>query len=395
MKIVAFVGETFEKFDKTFYTKPTSAAFLQDAIGKHNVYVCSPSNEVESMPSNFSTEVKQSYFHPFPSYRSTKDFALKSLFKKGYLKSYQLAADKVISKHSGSYFWIRTPSIGSIIFGLRALKAGEKVLHHMCADASNTWRDSKYSFPEKVFGFLLSRFIRYKLSRICIHKNTINLCTGNTLEDFSKKYAPNSTYQFVDLMIKKPVTNTISSQGNTDVIKLLFIGRVVEDKGIFDLINSMSKLDRRVQLTVIGDGPHLERAKLMVNQLGIYSRVLFKGQLPHSELDSYLASTTLVVIPSNNYYEGFPRVIMEAWAYKKPVIVSKVGGVKAFVVHGKNGLIFKQGDSEALFSTIEQLIHDRDLLSRLQKGAEEMQSLSNQQYWIARSLEIIGYKNEA
>ncbi|MBB1328170.1 glycosyltransferase family 4 protein [Pseudoalteromonas sp. SR43-7] len=395
MKIIAFVGETYEKFDKTFFAKPTSAAFLQDAIGKSNVYVCSPSYEVQLMPRNFSTEVDQSHFHSFPSYRSTKDFALKSLFKKGYLKSYQLAADNIISKHSGSYFWIRTPSIGSIIFGLRALKAGEKVLHHMCADASNTWKDGKYSAIEKVFGYLLSRFIRYKLSQICIHKNTINLCTGSTLEKFSNQYAPNNTYQFVDLMIKKPPINTSFNQGNTDVIKLLFIGRVVEDKGIFDLINSMSQLGGSVQLTVIGDGPDLEASKMLVDRLGISSSVFFKGQLPHSELASYLESTTLVVIPSNNYYEGFPRVIMEAWAYKKPVIVSKVGGVKAFVVHGDNGLIFEQGDSAGLLSTIELLIHDRVLLSKLQKGAEKMQCLSNQQYWIKRTLDIIGYKNEA
>ena len=394
MKIVAFVGETYEKFDKTYYAKPTSAAFLQDAVGKSNVYVCSPSSELESMPSNFSTEVEQSYFHPFPSYRSTKDFALKSLFKKGYLKSYQLAADKIISKHGGSYFWIRTPSIGSIVFGLRALKAGEKVLHHMCADASNTWRDNKYSLPEKIFGFLLSRYIRFKLSQICSHKNTINLCTGDSLEKFSKKHAPNSTYQFVDLMVKKPSENYISTPAS-NTLKLLFIGRVVEDKGIYDLISSVSKLKSKVELTVIGDGPDLESAKQLSSRLNVSSNVFFKGQLPHSQLPQYLEATDLVVVPSNNYYEGFPRVIMEAWAYKKPVIVSDVGGVKAFVKHGVNGLIFKQGDKAGLLYSIQLLLDDKTLLALLTKGAESMKSLSNQQYWIEQALNIIEDDNEA
>ena len=393
MKIVSFVGETFSSFDGVFYAKPTSAAFLQDTIGRDNVFVCSPSIKVNIKPGDFSTEVSASKFHSFPAYKSTKDFALKSLLKKGYLKSYQNAADEVISNHKGAYFWIRTPSIGSIVFGIQALKAGEKVLHHMCADASNTWRDNKYSLPEKVFGFLLSRYIRFKLSQICSHKNTINLCTGDSLEKFSKKYAPNSTYQFVDLMVKKPSENYLSTPAS-NTLKLLFIGRVVEDKGIYDLIKSLSELQGKVELTVIGDGPDLASAKQLSNKLDVASSVFFKGQLPHSQLPQYLEATNLVVVPSNNYYEGFPRVIMEAWAYKKPVIVSDVGGVKAFVKHGVNGLIFKQGDKTGLLHSIQLLLDDKALLTSLTKGAENMESLSNQQYWIEQTLHILGVNNE-
>lgn len=394
MKIVSFVGETFSSFDGVFYAKPTSAAFLQDTIGRDNVFVCSPSIKVNDKPGDFSTEVSASKFHSFPAYKSTKDFALKSLLKKGYLKSYQDAADKVISNHKGAYFWIRTPSIGSIVFGIQALKAGEKVLHHMCADASNTWRDNKYSLLEKVFGFLLSRYIRFKLSQICSHKNTINLCTGDSLEKFSNKYAPNSTYQFVDLMVKEPSGNSVSAP-TSDTLKLLFIGRVVEDKGIYDLISSVSKLKGKVELTVIGDGPDLESAKQLSSRLNVSSSVFFKGQLPHSQLPQYLEATNLVVVPSNNYYEGFPRVIMEAWAYKKPVIVSDVGGVKAFVKHGINGLIFKQGDKAGLLHSIQLLLDDKALLALLTKGAGSMKSLSNQQYWIEQALDIIEDDNEA
>ncbi|MBB1295375.1 glycosyltransferase [Pseudoalteromonas sp. SR41-4] len=393
MKIVSFVGETFSSFNGVFYTKPTSAAFLQDAVGKDNVFVCSPSIKASVKPANFSTEVQESNFHSFPAYESTKDFAIKSLFKQGYLKSYQKAADKVIASHKGAYFWIRTPSIGSIVFGLQALKAGEKVLHHMCADASKTWRDSKYSLPEKIFGFLLSRYIRFKLGQICSHKNTINLCTGDSLEQFSNKYAPDSTFQFVDLMVKKPKL-TSSPLSPQNIVKLLFIGRIVSDKGIFDLIHAMSLVKGNVELTIIGDGPDLEKSKQLVKHLNLSKEVQFKGQLPHSELAVYLENTTVVVVPSDNYYEGFPRVIMEGWAYKKPVIVSNVGGVKAFVKHGVNGLVFQQGDKAGLLSSIQLLLEDNELLQLLQKGAESMAPLSNQQYWIDQTLSIIGENNE-
>jgi glycosyltransferase involved in cell wall biosynthesis len=381
IKVVAFVGETFSCFDENYYTKPTSAAFLQDIVGESNLYVCSPSVQSVELPKSYSTQVDKDHFHQFPVYSSTKDFAIKSIIKRGYLKSYQETADKVIAQHKGAYFWIRTPSIGSIVFGLQALKAGEKVFHHMCADASNTWRDSKYSFLEKLFGFALSRYIRYKLSQICKHENTINLCTGDVLENFSKKYSPNKTYQFVDLMVKPP-KDVESVAINTKSLRLLFVGRIVEDKGIFDLIYSVKHLKGKATLTVVGDGPDLAKARSYVNKEGLDKYINFTGQLPHAQLSSVYNNSDAVVVPSNNHYEGFPRVIMEGWAHHKPVIVSNVGGVKAFVKDGENGLIFSPGDRVQLLDNVTQLINDWVLFEKIKEGAKEMADISCQHYWV-------------
>ena len=188
MKIIAFVGETFSSYQNKQYTKPTSIAFLQDAFGVENVVAASPSIKVSNQPESYSTVVSAEQFYTFPHYSSTKQFFISCLTKKGYYKNYINIADRVIKENQGEYFWIRTPSLGSIVFGLRALKADQKVLHHMCADASNTWKDPKYKGLNKLVAFLTSRFIRNLLKRICSHKNTINFCTGDVLETFSRKY---------------------------------------------------------------------------------------------------------------------------------------------------------------------------------------------------------------
>lgn len=381
MKIIAFVGETFQKFNGSCYAKPTSAAFLQDTIGKDNVYVCSPCKEAGSQPTDFSTEVSESHFYPFPAYSSTKDFAIKTIFQRGYLRQYQDAADFIIKKHPGEYFWIRTPSIGSVVFGLRALNAGEKVIHHMCADASNTWRDSKYSLPEKVVGYLLSRFIRRKLGQICQHKNTINVCTGDVLEKFSLKYSPNKTYQFVDVMVKQPDIS-ISSNKIDKQLSLLFVGRIVEDKGIFDLIKVASEFSGNVKVKIVGGGPDLDKAKALVNAFNMQEHIVFTGQLQHKELSQLYCESDAVVVPSNNFYEGFPRVIMEGWSHHKPVIVSQVGGVKAFVKHKENGLIFTPGSQVELRSHISALLSDEMLYEKIKSGAVVMSEKSTQAYWI-------------
>lgn len=396
MKIIAFVGETFQKYYGRCYAKPTSAAFLQDTIGKDNVYVCSPCVDADVKPKDFSTEVDESHFYAFPSYSSTKDFALKTLFKRGYLKQYQSAADDIIKQHPGEYFWIRTPSIGSIVFGLRALAAGETVIHHMCADASNTWRDAKYSLPEKLFGFLLSRFIRRKLSQICKHKNTINVCTGNVLEEFSKKCSVHNTHQFVDVMVKEPQI-ALSHNKQPEQLALLFVGRIVEDKGIFDLINVVSEFAGRVKVKIAGGGPDLEKAKELVDKLNMQEHIVFTGQLPHHQLSQLYCESDAVVVPSNNFYEGFPRVIMEGWSHHKPVIVSQVGGVKAFVKNKENGLIFTPGSQLELKKHINDLLLNDELYQAVKAGAEGMAEKSTQDYWVnvLKNILIRDKQNEA
>ncbi|MDO6548918.1 glycosyltransferase [Pseudoalteromonas carrageenovora] len=381
MKIVAFVGEPFDSYNGNYYTKQTSAAFLQDAVGIESVYVCSPSRTTNTMLKSFSTKVSQSNFYSFPNYNSTKDFAIKSLFKRGYLKSYKAKADEVIKEHSGACFWIRSPSMGSLLFGIQALKAGERVFHHMCADSSSTWKDPKYSFVEKIFGFLFSKYLSIKLKKICAHKNTVNLCTGDVLEKFSAKYSPKNTHQFVDLMAKKP-KNIHQPVKTNNLFKMLFLGRIVEDKGVFDLIEVARQLKDKVQLTIIGDGVDLDRAKQLVALHSLEETVKFTGLLPNNELSEHYSQTDVVVVPSNNHYEGFPRVIMEGWAFNKPVIVSNTGGVKAFVKHNVNGLIFTPGSKRELKSAVNKLLSDERFYFELQAEAEKMAVYSSQDYWV-------------
>ncbi|WMN87504.1 glycosyltransferase [Vibrio parahaemolyticus] len=378
--IVAFVGETFQYYDGRHYSKPTSVAFLQDTFGVDKIYAASPAIKTNACPSDFSSAIDSEKFYEFPAYKSTKEFFLNTITKKGYLKSYIDKADEVISDNSGEFFWIRSPSIGSIVFGLRVLKANQVLLHHMCADASNTWKDSKYTGISKAFAFFASRVIRYLLKKICSHPNTINFCTGDVLESFSKKYSPN-TYQFVDVMVKDNNIEAYSTPKMEHLRKkLLFVGRMVEDKGIFDLIDVVGQLKNSFTLKLVGDGPDLERARDLVKSLGLEDTIKFTGQLPHAHLAELFYYSDVVTVPSNNNYEGFPRVIMEAWSFGKPVVVSNVGGINAFVVHGCNGLIIKPGDRKDLKNKLEACLNI-DSYQKLQIGAESMSEKSLQKYW--------------
>ena len=120
------------------------------------------------------------------------------------------------------------------------------------------------------------------------------------------------------------------------------------------------------------------------------SNIELTGQLPHTELHKFLNETDLICVPSNNFYEGFPRVIMEAWAYEKPVVVSNVGGISAFVRNAENGLVISPGNQIELRKALVKTL-DENIYKLLKEGAADMKKYSIVDYWtkfIRRTLNV-------
>lgn len=377
-KIVAFTGETFGLYSNKYFTSPTSISFLQKTFGDENVKVVSSSRGLIDKPLGCSSEVCSKLFYPMKCYSSTKDFMIKSFTTKGFLRGYIKEIDVIIKENTGSIFWVRTPSMGSVIFGLRVIRNNEKLINHICANFSNTWKNDKYSILEKAFGFLVSKYLTHQIGKICSNKNVINLTTGDELEVFSKKYS-DKTYQFVDLMTENK--DDIGTYNKSEKFNISFVGRVVKDKGIFDLIEAMRHLPENVILNIAGGGDDLKEVKNVVKKNNLQNRIIIHGQLSFNTLDSIYRKTDLTIIPSNNYYEGFPRVIMESWSYSIPVVVTNVGGINAFVKNHHNGIIIKPGDQEELIKAIMKIYSNSEFRYKINMGAKEAKAISNIEYW--------------
>ena len=388
MKILVFSGEKFIKYNDGYVSKQTSVAFVQRVFSEAEVEVVGALDKDYDAKS-YSSFVSCAAFHEIVGYDSTKDFLWKSLFKRGFLKQYIEQINKLLIGKKYDFVWIRTPSIGSVIFGLCALKNEFKVINHICANAGKTWKDPKYSSLEKAFGFCASILIKHLLSRICRHKNTINFTTGSELQSFSKKYAKTNTYQMVDMMISEQyIDKGRKFSVNNEAREILFIGRIVRDKGVFDLVDTVDN-DARFSLTIIGGGADFKELKDYIADKKS-SNIQLTGQLPHSELHKFLNETDLVCVPSNNFYEGFPRVIMEAWAYEKPVVVSNVGGISAFVKNAENGLVISPGNQIELRKALVKTL-DENIYKLLKEGAVDMKKYSTVDYWtkfIRRTLNV-------
>lgn len=153
----------------------------------------------------------------------------------------------------------------------------------------------------------------------------------------------------------------------------LFVGRVVKDKGISELIDSFKKLSAEypnTKLLVVGpleqDLNPLSAQELKF--LSSHSGVCYAGY--QEDIRPYLALSDLFVFPS--YREGFPNVVMQAGAFGLPCIVSNINGSNEIIQHLQNGFIVPPKSQEALFDQMKDCLNRPDAIEKMGTKARQM-----------------------
>jgi glycosyltransferase involved in cell wall biosynthesis len=149
-----------------------------------------------------------------------------------------------------------------------------------------------------------------------------------------------------------------------------FVGRLSEEKGLDTLVRAVSLLppDEPVVLVIVGDGPFAPSLDALVDDLGIRSKVVRVGYVPHGEVAAYYSAFDLLVLPSRtlaNRLEQFGRVIIESLACGTPVIGSSSGEIPILIESLGGGAVFPEGDTAALASLIRDLLADPERRARL------------------------------
>ncbi|MEJ2483160.1 MAG: glycosyltransferase family 4 protein [Gemmatimonadota bacterium] len=147
-------------------------------------------------------------------------------------------------------------------------------------------------------------------------------------------------------------------------LRILFVGRLVERKGVEVLVRALSALtsEPHAELTVIGTGERAELIERTARIHGVADRVHILGAVPRDRLvDSYLNHDIFVlpaVVDEKGDTEGLGVVLLEALRFERPVIASGIGGIPDIVEHGRSGALVPPGDPEALASAIEAMTDD-------------------------------------
>jgi len=152
-----------------------------------------------------------------------------------------------------------------------------------------------------------------------------------------------------------------------------FIGRVQRDKGVFDLLEAVSRLrasELQVGLIYAGDGQDMVHLRQQARDSAAADDVLFMGKVEHSQLPGVIRLSTLVVTPTRpEFPEGRCKVVLESLVLGVPVIAPSFGPFPYAIDHDTNGLLFEPGSKQSLWECLSRAVEGSTLLQRLRQGA--------------------------
>lgn len=152
---------------------------------------------------------------------------------------------------------------------------------------------------------------------------------------------------------------------------LIFVGRLVSDKGVDLLLEALARLGRRglePRLTLVGQGPERAALEAQASRLGLASRVIFRGSLVEEQLVAELHRHLLLVVPSR-YEEPFGMVALEGIACGLVVVGTAGGGLPEAI--GPCGVTVPNGEVDALAEALAALLSSSERVAELRAAAPQ------------------------
>ncbi len=196
----------------------------------------------------------------------------------------------------------------------------------------------------------LQRLFGLPFEKINVIPNGININNFNGITkdyDFRRKYA----------------------MDNEKII--LYIGRLVYEKGVQHLISAMPKIINGyndTKLIIGGKGGMYDELREQAKNLGIENKVYFTGYLSSKEVQKMYKCADIAVFPST--YEPFGIVALEAMLAGVPTVVSDIGGLNEIVDHGINGMKSYAGNSNSIADSVLALLYNHQLCNNIVKNAK-------------------------
>ncbi len=188
-----------------------------------------------------------------------------------------------------------------------------------------------------------------------------------------QRLAPGSRVVAIGNPVSFPSVEPVSAGNEKHIV---FLGRLREKKGVFDLVKAMQIVLRTMPgalLTLAGDGD-LPGVAASAKALGIDGKVVLPGWVDGAAKDALLAQAAVLVLPS--YFEGLPICVLEAMALKIPVVATTVGGIPEALEWGACGSLVEPGDVNGLAAAlIAQLAHSEAVLASTERAYNRVQTL--------------------
>jgi len=221
-------------------------------------------------------------------------------------------------------------------------------------------------------------WIAFRFNRAVVFLNFEDL---NTLRNVSKEKSFLIESEGVDIKYFDP---NLCREVRKDEFTFLFVGRLLTDKGIYELIKAFEKLKKekpKVKLIIVGRPD--EGNPNSVNK-GELEKWMKEGLIElhgfQEDVRPFYYMADCVVLPS--YREGIPRVLLEAMAMEKPIITTDAPGCRNVCVDGVNGFLVKPRDVESLYLAMKKAVEMGE--AELRKMGKKGREIVEQKYEISK-----------
>lgn len=217
-------------------------------------------------------------------------------------------------------------------------------------------------YAENDAGALTARWIRHTLKE----SSRVVVLTQRWRE-WVEGYAPSSTV----ITLANPVEEPPECQCEEVSERILFLGRTTEAKGIFDLLQAVSLLQKdfpALHLVIAGSGD-LSAVRSYAVGHGVAARISLLGWISGQEKHEELCRAAVFVLPSHD--EGLPVALLEAMVYGKAIVTTPVGGIPDAITHGEHGLLTPARQPPVLAAAIARLLRDPELRRSVGSAARQ------------------------
>ncbi|WP_299048794.1 glycosyltransferase family 4 protein [uncultured Polaribacter sp.] len=217
--------------------------------------------------------------------------------------------------------------------------------------------------PRPIQGFPLKKRVKKRIASF-LYSKYINQFIGvsqytvdNILKDYglSLKNKTTLVYNGID-------TNVFIKRVKENHQRFIVASHLRESKGIQDLLRALSLINKEklnnIIIDIYGEGPYENKLKELTQKYQLQNNVFFKGS--SSELHTLFSKYSYMIQPT--YMECFSLSILESLSANVPVITTTVGGNLEVVSDGKNGFIYKPGDSDFLAIILKQIINSKRVI---------------------------------
>jgi glycosyltransferase involved in cell wall biosynthesis len=291
--------------------------------------------------------------------------------------------------------------VSPLHLALFLLQSGAKIVHMNSSLNKAYWRDLVYlavartlgrcvvnqihggAMPQDFFGG--NAFLTWVLRRFLVSSDVVTILSTAELAAY-RLFDPRINVHLVPNAIDPAGLADQDRSYNTDrPLRLVYVGRLVRDKGLFEVIEALAELrraGREFTFCIAGDGAERPELKSVVERSGLKSRVRFPGVVFDAEKRRLWLTSDVFLFPT--YAEGLPYSLLEAMAAGCVPIATPVAAIPDVMRDGEHGLLVPVRDSSALACAIAALDDDRERMARM---AEAGRRRVIEQYTVKRLAE--------